>query len=181
MKTILFLVGSLTLLLASRRSLLRVRSHGFYRFFAWEAILGLLVLHGDRWFHDPLALHQLMSWLFLTLSIYPAVAGALMLHRAPRRDSGCDDGVTYAFERTATLVTTGIFRHIRHPMYSSLLLLSWGVFWKDPSWPGFLLAVCASAFLLATAKVEEAENLRVFGSGYTEYSRRTKRFIPRII
>jgi protein-S-isoprenylcysteine O-methyltransferase Ste14 len=33
-------------------------------------------------------------------------------------------------------------------------------------------------FLLLTARIEEAENLRFFGAAYTEYMKRTKKFIP---
>lgn len=38
-----------------------------------------------------------------------------------------------AFERTSTPVTTGIYRYIRHPLCSSLLLLAWGLFFKAPT------------------------------------------------
>ena len=81
-------------------------------------------------------------------------------------------------EKTTRLVTTGIFKYIRHPLYSSLLLLAWGVFFKNPSWAACGLAVGATAFLLATARTEEAENVRYFGSAYQAYMRQTKMFIP---
>ena len=83
-----------------------------------------------------------------------------------------------AFEKTTALVTVGIYRYIRHPLYSSLLFLAWGIFFKDPSWPGGLLAVVATLFLVATARVEEAENVRFFGEEYKEYMKQTKMFIP---
>jgi protein-S-isoprenylcysteine O-methyltransferase Ste14 len=35
-----------------------------------------------------------------------------------------------------------------------------------------------SAFLIATAKVEETENLEKFGSDYAVYMKTTKMFIP---
>lgn len=36
----------------------------------------------------------------------------------------------------------------------------------------------ATGFLLATAKVEEAENIGYFGTAYRAYMKRTKMFIP---
>jgi len=57
------------------------------------------------------------------------------------------------------LVTEGIYRYIRHPMYSSLLLLAWGVFFKSFSWAALVLVLVATLALFATAKAEEAENL----------------------
>jgi protein-S-isoprenylcysteine O-methyltransferase Ste14 len=43
---------------------------------------------------------------------------------------------------------------------------------------GCILVLVATAFLLATAKVEEAENLQKFGEDYAAYMKATKRFIP---
>jgi protein-S-isoprenylcysteine O-methyltransferase Ste14 len=81
-------------------------------------------------------------------------------------------------ETTTQLVTTGAFKDIRHPLYSSLLLLAWGVFFKHPSWGAGGVVVGATALLLATAKVEEVENIRYFGAAYRAYMQRTKMFIP---
>jgi len=82
------------------------------------------------------------------------------------------------FEKTTQLVTTGAFKYIRHPLYSSLLLLAWGVFFKHPSWVGSGVVLGATAFLLATAKVEELESVRYFGATYQAYRQHTKMFIP---
>ena len=34
----------------------------------------------------------------------------------------------YQFEQTTELVDKGIFKYIRHPLYSSLIFLTWGIF-----------------------------------------------------
>ncbi|MEJ2737690.1 MAG: isoprenylcysteine carboxylmethyltransferase family protein, partial [Anaerolineae bacterium] len=82
------------------------------------------------------------------------------------------------FEKTTRLVTVGAYRYIRHPLYSSLLFLAWGIFFKDPSWIGGLLVLAATLLLLVTARAEEAENVRFFGQAYEAYMGQTKRFIP---
>jgi protein-S-isoprenylcysteine O-methyltransferase Ste14 len=79
---------------------------------------------------------------------------------------------------TAVLVTWGIYRYIRHPLYSSLILLAWGVFLKDISVVSFALALVASGFPIAVAKVEEKDDIRKFGNDYLEYMKTTKMFIP---
>ncbi len=76
------------------------------------------------------------------------------------------------------LVTGGTYRFIRHPMYSSLLFLAWGAFLKAFSWSGGLAATVATLSLIATAKVEERENVRYFGAAYAEYIKRSKMFVP---
>ncbi len=95
-----------------------------------------------------------------------------------RQDPGRHDAPMLEFEKTTTLVTFGLYRYIRHPLYSSLLLLTWGVFFKSPAILGVILALTATGFLVATAKIEEAEDIRYFGAAYVEYMRRSKRFFP---
>jgi protein-S-isoprenylcysteine O-methyltransferase Ste14 len=65
-----------------------------------------------------------------------------------------------------------------HVSRASLLCLTWGVFFKNPRWLPGVLALGATLFLVATAKLEEVENARYFGREYLEYARRTKMFIP---
>ncbi|HSJ56796.1 MAG TPA: isoprenylcysteine carboxylmethyltransferase family protein [Anaerolineae bacterium] len=173
-----FLVATAGLAYLSRASLVVPRSHGFYRFFAWEAILALAALNIDLWFRDPLSWHQMISWQLLVISAALVTAGVFLLRRKGAPDDRRGDEPLVAFEKTTTLVSTGVYHYIRHPLYSSLLFLTWGIFFKAPSWLGGLPAVAATLFLVATARVEEAENIRFFGQEYREYMRHTRMFIP---
>lgn len=65
--TAVFAVGSMLIFWLSRRSLLHSTSHGFSRFFAFEAILALVVINAPRWFVHPLGAQQLASWLLLVV------------------------------------------------------------------------------------------------------------------
>jgi protein-S-isoprenylcysteine O-methyltransferase Ste14 len=172
------ILGTAGLAYVSRASLVVPGSHGFYRFFAWVAILGLGVMNIDIWFRDPFSWYQLISWLLLSIAGALVLAGMLLLRLRARRSARRDDVPLYHFEKTTTLVTTGLYGYIRHPLYSSLLFLAWGIFFKAPSWAGGILAVVATLFLLAAARAEEAENLRYFGQQYRDYMERTKLFIP---
>jgi len=86
-----------------------------------------------------------------------------------------------SIEKTTTLVTSGVYNYIRHPFYSSLLFLAWGIFLKHISWIGALLAIAVTIFLLLTAKKEEVENIEFFGEEYQAYMQDTKMFIPYIL
>jgi protein-S-isoprenylcysteine O-methyltransferase Ste14 len=127
LQAVLFTLGTLILLTLSWQALHRPRSHGFYRFFAWEAILALLVLNGPSWFVDRFAAHQLASWTLLFASLLVLFPGLHQLRRMGRPDGQRQDAELFAFERTSQLVTSGIYSHIRHPLYASLLLLAWGL------------------------------------------------------
>ena len=178
LKLIFFVVASAGIIYVSRASLRSLGSHGFYRFFAWEAILALVLLNLDDWFYGPFRLTQIVSWLCLCLSLFLVIHGFQLLRMVGKPDDRRNDTSLLGVEKTTTLVTMGAYRYIRHPLYSSLLFLAWGAFLKSPSWPGGGLAIAATAFLRATAKVEEAENTRYFGSAYREYMKQTKMFIP---
>jgi protein-S-isoprenylcysteine O-methyltransferase Ste14 len=170
--------GSLVILWWSRKALRRPGGHGFYRFFAWEGILGLVVLNHGPWGEDPYSWNQTLSWFLMLLSIFLVVHGLLALRRAGAASEARGDDSLYDFEKTTALVTGGIFQYIRHPMYSSLLALAWGAYFQAPSWPGTVLAALASLFLLLTALTDEKECLAYFGDDYAAYMRRTRRFIP---
>lgn len=178
-KLIAFIVISARLSYVSRASLRAPRSHGFYRFFAWEFIVALFLFNVDVWFRAPLSWHQIISWLLLTVSIVPLIFGvrSLVTRGKPVKHRDTEPQLL-AFEKTSSLVTTGIYRYIRHPLYASLLFLTGGVFFKSPAWLGGLLALAATFFLIATAKADEAECIRFFGPSYQSYMKRTKMFVP---
>ncbi|MHA6492174.1 methyltransferase family protein [Pseudomonas borbori] len=172
------LLGTVVLAGISWRSLRQPNSHGFYRFFAWEAILALLVLNTPVWFVDRFAPHQLCSWALLFSSLAVLFLGVHQLRRAGRPDGQREGAELFAFERTSQLVSSGIFRYIRHPLYCSLLLLAWGICCKQVSALTVGLALFASLMLYLTAKRDEAECLAYFGDAYAAYRQRSWMFIP---
>ena len=176
---IVFSFLTLLLIYISRASLHSPRSHGFYRFFAWEFILALFLFNVKFWFQDPFAWYQLIAWTLLFASLIPLAFGvnALKSHGKPSANRESDPSL-FEFERTSQLVTSGVYKYIRHPLYSSLLLLTWGMFFKLPSLIGGVLTVVATLFLFATAKADEAECIQFFGAEYQNYMKHTKRFIP---
>jgi len=182
---IIFFGVTLVLALVSRKDLSKPGvhgyAHGYYRFFAWECMLGLFVLNMHVWYDNYYSSHQLVSGLFFFGSLLLAVSGLWMLHREGKQNAKRDDVPMWAFEKTTSLVTNGIYRFIRHPMYSSLLLLCWGIFFKQPSLPGSVLAISASIFVLVAAHVEEKESQKYFGEAYWAYMKRSKMFVPFIL
>jgi protein-S-isoprenylcysteine O-methyltransferase Ste14 len=178
---IIFIAGSAALTAVSWKSFRNRRSHGFYRFFAWECILGLFLLNIALWFKSPLSGHQIISWILLFSSIVPLVLGVRTLRSAGKPDQGQrSDENLYAFEKTTALVTSGIYRYIRHPLYSSLFLLNWGIFFKDPALLKLFIALGCTAFLIATARADEKECIQTFGTNYQEYMKHSKMFVPYI-
>jgi protein-S-isoprenylcysteine O-methyltransferase Ste14 len=177
-KLLLFGIVSMCLLYFSRASIRIVRSHGFYRFFAWETMTALLLLNIDVWFSHPFSILQIISWVLLILSLLLLGSGVYMIRSIGSPTTQRQDDTLLTFEKTSVLVTSGIYRYIRHPLYSSLLFLAWGAFLKDISWLSICLTVLSTICLELTAKADEAECIRYFGSSYREYVVHTKMFIP---
>jgi protein-S-isoprenylcysteine O-methyltransferase Ste14 len=151
-------------------SVLRPSRHGVFRLLAWESLLVLILLNADNWFQDPFSPLQVCSWVLLIASMCLAVEGIRLLRKIGKPKDELED--------TTVLVVVGAYHYIRHPLYASLLFLGWGAFLKGPSPLAGALVVAASAFLVATAKVEEKRNLEKFGNDYVDYMKRTRMFIP---
>lgn len=168
----IFVLCSLPVVWLSRDCLLHPGKHGFYRFFAFEAIIALLLLQIPGWFHDPFSPVHCISWVLLTGSAFLAIHGFWLLKRLGKPKGKIED--------TTQLVVVGAYRYIRHPLYGSLLYLAWGAFLKSVTVATTGLALVATLALLLTATVEERENIRRMGPQYAEYRKHTKRFIPYI-
>lgn len=175
------IAGTAVLAYISRASLRHPKSHGFYRFFAWELMLIIVVMNMDGWYYSPPTLDQDISGILMELSLLFAIVSYLSLRRFGRQDESRNDIPLLEFEKTTVLVTYGLYGYIRHPMYNSLILLDWGLFFKRMSWPSGLIAFLACLFLVLAALAEELENTRFFGEKYREYMRRTKRFVPFLV
>lgn len=174
MNYIILIIGTIIISLFSWFfSIKEKRYHGIARFFAFESIFILTILNIRVWFKNPFSWHQIISWIFLFSSIYPAIAGYLLLKRKGKSEE--------SFENTTELVKTGIYKYIRHPLYCSLLLLGTGLMFKDPGYLQIICGVINSAAVFFTAKIEEKEMIARFGSRYREYMKGTKLFIPYIL
>ena len=177
-RILLFILFTLILVFISRKALRNPGCHGFYRFFVFEGVLFLVLYNHPFWFIDVFGPRQIISWLLLAASIVFVVLGLHTLRKAGGSQARAEAPENFAFENTTSLVTEGIFHYIRHPMYGSLLLLTWGAFFKHLSMPGLLAAVIATVFVLAAGIIEERENLAFFGPAYLEYRKTTKMFLP---
>ena len=180
-KLIIFGVLSIPVIALSWKTFFDIKSHGFYRFFSWECILWLLVSNYKFWFTNPLSISQIFSWLFLIFGAYLVVVGFTEMRKKGKAEKSREAESLYRFEKTTELVDTGIFKYIRHPLYSSLIFLTWGILFKHVTISLFIVAVVSTVFLYLTSITDEKECITYFGDKYSDYMKRTKRFIPFII
>ncbi|MBN8418635.1 MAG: isoprenylcysteine carboxylmethyltransferase family protein [Verrucomicrobia bacterium] len=79
--------------------------------------------------------------------------------------------------RGAALITRGLYRRVRHPVYSGLLIWAFGIAIATASVLHFVLFGLLGAFFNAKAAHEERLLTQKF-SDYPEYVAHTPRFLP---
>ena len=119
------------------------------------------------------------------LSIGPLVTGVmclvigLWLFYRSHADLGTNWSITLEVREQHRLITQGVYRRIRHPMYLALSLYSIGQALVIPNWVAGPSNLIAFAILLALrVRAEERMMVEGFGDEYAAYSARTKRLIP---
>lgn len=106
------------------------------------------------------------------------VVGLWFFHRS-HVDLGTNWSITLEVRENHQLVTHGIYRSVRHPMYAAIFLYAVGQVLVVPNWlagPSYLIAI---AILFAfRVGAEERMMLETFGDEYEAYMSKTKRLVP---
>lgn len=135
---------------------------------AWLVAMGL-----DRRFHPsdmPTALQALGLALFL--------ASTLFTMWVFRENSFAAPVVKLQTERAQQVISTGPYAHVRHPMYSGMVLFFAGVPLLLGSWWGLAMMPLFIALLAVRIPIEE-RTLRDGLPGYTDYAARVRyRLVP---
>jgi protein-S-isoprenylcysteine O-methyltransferase Ste14 len=176
-------------------------SRKFYRFFAFEFLLLLILVNYGYWLKNPFTIFRMITWIILCSSFLLAGLGIyhLLLNGKPKISGNIETAtnmeisgiyryirhplfyslrILLGIETTTSLVTSGIYKYIRHPLYGSMILLGAVTLIKNPSFLATSLFSVATVFLYATARTEEKENLLKFGQDYAVYMKRSRMFFP---
>ena len=108
-----------------------------------------------------------------------AFAAALWLFHRTHKDLGRNWSVTLEMREQHTLVTSGIYRRVRHPMYTGFWLWALAQALLLPNWiagPAGLVGF-GTLFFLRVGR-EEALMIETFGDDYRRYMARTARVLP---
>ncbi len=129
---------------------------------------------------------QLMKWSALPLPFWLRGIGfliglvALLLFFWVLRSLGQNFSTTLTIQRDQTLVVQGPYHWVRHPMYTSFVLLWVGFFFISTNWfiglTGMLGFVWA---IVVRTPREEQMMIERFGDDYIAYMKRTGRYLPR--
>ncbi len=141
----------------------RLPDRELYRFSApWDSVvLGLQVLAVAGLIYS---VYQMDVWFFL---------GLRQLGEPPRL------GIRYSIDSTSTsqLVTNGLHRFVRHPLYTTSLIVLYLTSPLSLNWLAF--AISCNVYFFIGSIFEEHKLLREFGDAYRAYQQRVPRLLPR--
>ncbi len=151
---------------------------------AVEIVLMMVVTAGQV---VPLIWLATQNFAFADYSAHPSalIVGAMLyvwglwlLHRT-NGDLGRQWSPSLELKDDHRLVTEGIYRRIRHPMYLSLLIFAGGQMLALPNYVAGPAALVAMLVLIAfRLRAEERMMIEEFGDEYKAYRKRTNRLIP---
>ena len=109
------------------------------------------------------------------------LAIGLWLFARSHADLGDNWSISLEVREGHTLITGGVYRQIRHPMYTAILLLAIAQALLLANWIAGPASVLVLLLMLALRRgPEERMMVERFGDTYTVYCGQTKRFIPRV-
>jgi protein-S-isoprenylcysteine O-methyltransferase Ste14 len=166
-------------------------------FKAWLTnLLGKSLMRGYRLFYNVFSLASFLPILYLAATLPDAplysvpapisylmflgqgLAAILLLVGIFQTDTLSFIGLRPLFEeeKPAQFVTSGLYRLVRHPLYTAGLLFLW--LSPQVTVNSFTLYVGATIYILIGAYYEERKLLREFGAAYAEYKSKTPILFP---
>jgi len=134
--------------------------------------LAYLATGAPRFAERPFA--PLAAWLGVV-----AACAALATFRLTHKALGRNWSVTLEVRDDHRLVQDGVYRHVRHPMYSAFWLWGFAQALLLPNWIAGLSGLVGFGMLYAFRVGREERLMReTFGEEYRAYSARTARLIP---
>lgn len=120
------------------------------------------------------AFHPAFGWTGLVVELL-----FLGIFYESHRQLGKNWSVTLEIRDDHKLVTSGLYRYIRHPMYLSFWLWSIGQLFLLPNLVAGAAGLVGVA-ILYFSRIHKEETLmrETFGASYDDYARRTRRIIP---
>lgn len=108
-----------------------------------------------------------------------AAAGSLVMFRLTHKALGQMWSVSLQLKENHRLVTTGVYRYLRHPMYTAFWLMAVAQALLLPNWIAGPAGLLGFGFLFfSRIGPEERMMEEAFGEEYRAYRRGTRRIIP---
>lgn len=136
----------------------------------------LFVINPDWLAFASLPFPDWVRWIGVAI----ALAGFALLQWA-QATLGKNWSDTPRMMKEQTLITSGPYRFIRHPIYTAFLLILGSTFFISANW---LIGLCWTGMtvleILSRIQFEESLMLEYFGEQYRDYMKTTGRLLPKV-
>lgn len=141
------------------------------------SVVVLIYMVRPRWF--AWAAFPLPAWVRWVGAV--ATVGGIPLLVWVQWSLGKNFAATLHVREGHTLVTTGPYRWVRHPMYTLIFVFGIGLLLLTANWlVGGPMLVASALIIFQRLSKEEALMIEQFGDEYRRYMQRTGRFLPRL-
>lgn len=140
--------------------------------FLFAQLLGLNILPLGLSHRSGVMVAQVSGFIFVILGFVISFSARVTL------SSNWSGGYEYQIKQDHELITQGIYRYIRHPIYFGIILLVIGVELVVGSWLWIPAFIITPWVMISWAKREEKLLTQHFGQKYKDYMQKTKRLIP---
>ena len=127
-----------------------------------------------KWSSIPIPL--LIRWIGLILTVLGICVEILTQFYLGRNFS-----TLLYIRKEQSLITTGPYRYVRHPMYTALITVGVGLSLLSANWYFGLPFIVTILVIIFRINKEEEVMIKKFGEDYIQYMKTTKRFIPFLI
>ena len=170
---------------------------GAILFFEWRGFPGKVAFDVPLWLHAPMVAVQVAGWVLLFVALVQYDLGrfggltqarVIVHRRGSRRMRGAGYGPMAGAARELPepppdipqarlepLVTHGIHRYVRHPLYSAMMMVFWGRAFDEAA---LMTAAWGTLYLVIGTHFEERKLLQIYGADYARYSAAVPRFLP---
>lgn len=147
----------------------------FYNIFSAASFLPILYLAAAL---PDAPLYSVPAPVSYAMFLGQGIAALLLLAGVLQTDPLSFVGLRQLFEeeKPSLLVTSGLYRLVRHPLYTAGLLFLWLT--PNMTVNTFALYAGATFYIFIGAYFEERKLLREFGAAYAEYKAKTPMLIP---
>jgi protein-S-isoprenylcysteine O-methyltransferase Ste14 len=154
----------------------------FAGFFVYLATRAVYARRANRLAKTHRRVDALEKFLLVTVISTSSLAPVLYLFRRSHADLGDNWSVTLELRKDHELITHGVYRSVRHPMYSGIFLFCIAQGLLLPNWlAGWSACVVFAVMYVLRTPREERMMCDIFGEEYRTYMARTGRLIPRIL
>ena len=134
----------------------------------------MLNLSWFAWFQIP-TYPEYVRWVGVVLALVNIPLLGWIHQTLDRQYSPC-----LQIKESHSLITTGPYARVRHPMYTVLIAFSFGISLLTANFLIIGFAILLMIPFPFVARKEEQMMIETFGDEYSEYMKRTGRFLPRM-